>query len=130
MFNYKIEPRFCETDALGHINHTVIPMWLEQARTPVFKLFNPSLSLDNWNLILKKISVDYMSQIYIGTSVEINTYIGEIQQTSFIVEQEVLQNKNMVAKASTVLIHFDYQKQSKADIPPKIRESLIELQKI
>ena len=129
MFSYKVEPRFCETDALGHINHTVVPMWLEQARTPVFKLFNPSLSLEKWNLILKSICVDYSSQIYVGTIVEIKTYIGEIRQTSFTVEQEVFQSEKLVAKANIVLIHFDYQKQIKANIPPEVKENLIKLQK-
>ncbi len=129
MLSYKIEPRFCETDALGHINHTVVPMWLEQARSPVFQLFNPSLSIVNWNLILRKICVDYISQIYLGSIVEIKTYIGEIRQTSFIVEQDVLQNGNLVAKADVILIHFDYETQSKANIPPSIRENLVKLQK-
>ena len=129
MLSYKIEPRFCETDALGHINHTAVPMWLEQARSPIFELFNPSLSLESWNLILKKISIDYISQVYLGSIVEIETYIGEIRKTSFVVEQEVLQNGNLVAKADVVMIHFDYEKQTKENIPTTIKENLVKLQK-
>lgn len=128
MFCYKIEPRFCETDALGHINHTVVPTWLEQARAPIFKLFNPDLTLEKWNLILKKISVDYKSQIYLKPIVEIKTYVGEIHQTSFIVKHEVWQNEIMAAIAEIVLIHFDYTKQVKEDIPPAIKEQLIGMQ--
>lgn len=129
MLSYTIEPRFCETDALGHINHTVVPMWLEQARSPIFELFNPSLSLENWNLILKKINIDYISQVYLGSIVVIKTYIGEIRQTSFVVEQEVFQNGTLVAKADVLMIHFDYEKQTKENIPTAIKENLVKLQK-
>ena len=44
-----ITPGFYETDALGHINNTVIPMWLEKARTPIFKIFTPDLDPKNGN---------------------------------------------------------------------------------
>ena len=44
MLRYKIEPRNNETNATGHIDHTVIPVWFELARTPVYQLFNPDMA--------------------------------------------------------------------------------------
>ena len=32
MLSLTVSPRFAETDALGHINNTVIPVWFEQGR--------------------------------------------------------------------------------------------------
>ncbi|MCJ8299448.1 MAG: hypothetical protein MJK13_11020 [Pseudomonadales bacterium] len=52
MFTNTISPRFLETDALGHINNTVLPMWFEASRDPVFKIFSPELDVNNWKLIL------------------------------------------------------------------------------
>lgn len=43
MFKEIIQPRFNETDALGHINNTVLTAWFEGARDPIFKLFTPDL---------------------------------------------------------------------------------------
>ena len=54
MLSCTMEPRFCETDALGHINNTVVPMWFETARGPVFEVFNPGQDLSKWNVILRK----------------------------------------------------------------------------
>ena len=45
MLATSISPRFLETDALGHINNTVLPMWFEAAREPVFRMFSPELDL-------------------------------------------------------------------------------------
>jgi acyl-CoA thioester hydrolase len=39
MFRMTVTPRFYETDALGHINNTVMAGWFEAAREPVFRFF-------------------------------------------------------------------------------------------
>lgn len=124
MFKYSVEPRFSETDALGHINNTVIPQWFEQGRLPIFKLFNPDLSLAKWNLILKKMDVDFVAQIFLFSPVEIRTAIRSIGNTSFTVYQEVWQKEQLVARGESVMVHFDYEQQAKAPIPATVREQL------
>lgn len=124
MFKYSVEPRFSETDALGHINNTVIPQWFEQGRLPIFKLFNPDLSLAKWNLILKKMDVDFVAQIFLFSPVEIRTAIRSIGNTSFTVYQEVWQKDQLVARGESVMVHFDYEQQVKAPIPATVREQL------
>ena len=123
-FSYTIDPRFAESDALGYINHTSVPVWFEQARTPIFELFNPGLSMDTWNLILKKIEVDYRAQIFLGQPVEISTWIKSLGNSSLVVVHEARQNGELVARGDIVMVHFDYQAQAKATIPNDIRERL------
>ena len=64
MFEYTITPRVADTDALGHINNTVLPCWFEEARTPLFRILNPTMAFDKWNLILARMEVDYLHQIF------------------------------------------------------------------
>ncbi|WP_269617543.1 acyl-CoA thioesterase [Zhongshania sp. BJYM1] len=119
-----MEPRFCETDALGHINNTVVPMWFETARTPIFEVFNPGQDLKKWNMILRKMDVDFIAQIYYGHPVEIRTRIGHIGSSSFTFEHEAWQRDELVAKGSAVMIYFDYVKQCKQEITPALRAEL------
>ena len=126
MFTYQVEPRFSETDALGHINNTIVPNWFEHGRMPIFQLFNPDLSLAKWNLILKKMDVDFVAQIYLFFPVEIRSWITAIGNTSFGVHQEVWQKGELVAQGDCVMVHFDYENQSKAPIPNEVRERLNE----
>lgn len=126
MFTYQVEPRFSETDALGHINNTVVPVWFEQGRLGIFELFNPDLALAKWNLIIKKMDVDFVAQIYLFSPVEIRTSLSAIGNTSFTVHQEVWQKNALVAQGNCVMVHFDYEQQSKASIPPQVREKLQE----
>ena len=66
MFKEIIQPRFNETDALGHINNTVLTQWFEGARDPIFKLFTPDLDTKAWRLILASISVQFKAELFYG----------------------------------------------------------------
>jgi acyl-CoA thioester hydrolase len=103
-----VQPRFSETDALGHINNTVIPVWFETARTPIFKIFNPELDLTKWNLIIAKIDVNYQAQIHYPGDIEIKTYVKKLGNSSLTLLQEVYQNNQKVAYGECVMVKFDY----------------------
>lgn len=126
MFHHEIEPRFNETDALGHISNTAFPVWFEQARMPVFRIFHPTLDVDNWPLIIARLEVDLKAQSYWATPVEIRTSIGRIGNSSFDVVQEAWQNGREVARGVAVLIHFDYDTEKALPIPDDIRAKLTE----
>lgn len=108
MLTMTVQPRFSETDALGHINNTVIPVWFETARTPIFKIFNPELDLTKWNLIIAKIDVNYQAQIHYPGEIEIRTYVKKLGNSSLTLLQEVYQNNQKVAYGECVMVKFDY----------------------
>lgn len=124
MFELKVAPRFMETDALGHVNNTVVPVWFEEGRTPIFELFVPQLDLSRWNLILARISVDFVGQIYYGQEVSIHTGINRIGNSSFEVWHQAIQQDKVVARGQAVMVHFDYQSQRPEAIPEPIRVAL------
>ncbi|GAA3915101.1 thioesterase family protein [Litoribacillus peritrichatus] len=126
MYHLTIAPRFCETDALGHINNSVVPMWFEQARDPIFKYFVPSMKPEDWNLIIARVEVDYLAQLEYAEDVEIKTWLGKIGNSSMSVVQEAWQNGVCCAKGKAVMIHFDYEANAAQPIPPDIREKLAE----
>ncbi len=124
MFHYETEPRFSDTDALGHINNTVYPVWFEQARTPVFRIFHPSLEPKGWPLILARMEIDLKAQCYWATPVKVRSGIGKVGNSSFEVIQEAWQNGVLVARGVTMLIHFDYETQKSVPIPEAVRREL------
>lgn len=120
MFSQTFSPRFTDTDALGHINNTNVPIWFEGARDPVFKLFIPDLDPKNWNLILAKIDVTFHAQMHYGSEMEIKTYIGRIGSSSFNIYQELWQNDAKCASGTAVMVHFCYDKQKPQQIPQQL----------
>lgn len=111
MFSEVIQPRFSETDALGHINNTVFAVWFEGARTAVFRIFTPELNLKQWPLIIARVTIDYHAQTQYGQPVEIRTFISRLGSSSFDVYQEAWQNGVKCASGTTVMVRFNYQQQ-------------------
>lgn len=126
MFTERISPRFAETDALGHINNTVIPVWFEQARKPVFQIFTPDLDPKKWRLIIAKIEVSFLAEIIYGYDVEIRTHLLHVGNTSIQLIQEVYQKDQLCAKGLAVLVHYDYKTKKSVPIPDEIRQYLEE----
>lgn len=124
MFRMTVTPRFYETDALGHINNTVISAWFEASRQPVFQIFNPTLALDKWNIILAKVEIDYVAQTHYGHDVLLLTGIEKIGNSSFVVAQEAWQNDVCVARGKAVQVYFNYATQKSEAIPVGLRAEL------
>ena len=125
MFTEIIEPRFSETDALGHINNTVIPNWFEKAREPIFKYFTPDLDPKKWELIIARIEVDFKAEIFMNDKVEIKTWLEKIGNSSTSVVQQVWQNKRLCAQGKAALIHYDWNIKQPKTINSEIRAQLI-----
>ena len=126
MFHLELEPRFSDTDALGHISNTTLPVWFEQARTPVFRIFHPTLEAETWPLIIARLEIDLMAQSYWHIPVKIKTGIGKIGNSSFHVIQEAWQGDKQIARGVAVLIHFDYEIEKALPIPEDIKARLAE----
>ncbi|GGI86626.1 thioesterase [Shewanella hanedai] len=126
-FNLEIQPRFNETDGLGHINNTVIPVWFEAAREPIFEIFNPSLDLTKWNLIVAGFTIAYTSPTNYGKPVLVKTWISRVGNSSFEVAQESWQQGKKTAEAKTTLVHYDYTIDKSQAISDDVKAQLSQL---
>jgi len=126
MYISTITPRFTDTDALGHINNTNAPIWFEGARDPIFRLFTPDLSPQNWQLIIAKIDVSYHGQLFYGQDIEVRTFVSRVGGASFDVYQELWQHGEKCVSGNAAMVHFDYPSQKSKPIPDDIRSELLE----
>ncbi|MBE8168314.1 MAG: acyl-CoA thioesterase [Shewanella sp.] len=109
---------------MGHISNTVIPVWFEAARDPIFEIFNPSLKLTEWNLILAGFSVNFDAPTYYGKPVTVITTISRIGSSSFEVYQRCLQESEQTASGKTTMVYFDYANERSQAIPEDIKNKL------
>lgn len=120
MFTETFFPRFTDTDALGHINNTSVPIWFEGGREPIFKVFTPDLDPKKWRLIIAKLEVNFHAQMYYGSEMEIKTFITKIGNSSFNIYQELWQNEAKCASGTTVMVHFCFKEQKSKPLPDDI----------
>jgi len=126
MFELEIEPRYNETDAMGHIGNTTLPVWFEHARNPLFKLCHPSLTREDWPLIVAKVEINYRQQTYYDYPVTVKSWVKSIGDKSFIFYQELYQQGKLTATGETVLVWFDYASSTTKAIPDEVRVRLSE----
>ncbi|ATC93195.1 acyl-CoA thioesterase [Pseudoalteromonas tunicata] len=124
MFIEKIAPRFSETDVLGHINNTVLPVWFEAARVPIFKFFTPNLDPHQWRLIVAKIEVTFKGELFYGQDVEVKTMIEKIGGSSFVILQQAWQHGQCCAEGKTVMVRYDFANKCSQALNEQERDAL------
>lgn len=124
MLSEKILPRFSETDSLGHINNTVLPVWFEAARVPIFKIFTPELDPKQWKLIVAKIEVTFLGELFYGQEVEVKTSIERIGSSSFVILQQAWQHGMCCAEGKTVMVRYDFASKSSLPLSELERDAL------
>ncbi|CCQ10411.1 Conserved protein [Pseudoalteromonas luteoviolacea B = ATCC 29581] len=119
-----VQPRFSETDALGHINNTVVPVWFEAARTPIFKIFTPDLDPKQWKLIIAKIEVEFKGELFYGDKVEIRTGIERIGNSSYVIVQQAWQQDRLCAEGKTIMVRYDFANKSATPLSDEEKQGL------
>lgn len=126
-----IKVRFCDLDAMGHVNNAAYLIYLEEAR---FAYYNRVLNIDTnkleFNAVIARIEINYLEQIRLGDNVEVYTRTGAMGNKSSDVEQLIVimdnQNRKIAAKAITKLVSFDYKSNKTMPVPEKER-TIIEM---
>ena len=124
VFSLEINPRFCDTDAMGHINNTVYPVWFLEGRESILRIFTPNLATDEVSLVLAKIEIEYLGEVFFGSTVEVRTYVLRIGVSSVLVGQEVWQNGGLKATSTATMVNFDRNTRKSMPIPMNIKQSL------
>nr|WP_153666042.1 thioesterase family protein [Shewanella intestini] len=123
----ELMPRFCETDALGHINNTVIPVWFEAAREPIFEIVNPGQDVAKWNMIIAGFTITFNAPTYYGKAVTVKTHISRIGNSSFDITQSCWQQGNKTAEAQTTMVHYNYQTQTSVALSDTVKAQLAQV---
>ena len=124
MFKKIITPRISETNITRHIGQTAIPVWLEEGYVEFFRLFNQNLA--EVSLISVNLNLDFLHEIFFGKDVEMLTNVKKIGTSSFVLHQEIYQDRKLCVRALTTLVHFDYLTHKADPIPKTVREILKE----
>lgn len=124
MFRTRIHPRFCDTDALGHVSNTVVPVWLLEGRESLLRLFVPDLDFRKASLVVVRTEIDFPAEIRFGTDVEVTTALEKIGNSSLVVLQEIFQGDVCAVRARTVMVNFDAVNRRAQPVPDALRPQL------
>lgn len=126
IFSHRLEVRFRDCDAMGHVNNAVYLTYLEQARFAHWRSigrFGPRQDVPN--VILARAEIDFRRPVRYGDLLEIRIGVAAVGRTSFTYEYEIVgEDGNIVATAKSVLVMYDYQAATPVPIPEEMRALL------
>jgi acyl-CoA thioester hydrolase len=119
----RLEVRFRDIDAFGHVNNAAFVTYLEQARIR-FLIDNLHIETpQNLPLILAALEVDFRAPILFGQEVEIGTRVDWVGNTSFSMSHRMTAGtladagERLAAEATTVLVAYDYATERPIRVP-------------
>ena len=120
----RIQTRWPDFDALGHLNHAVYHVYLDEARDETLR--NTVGDFDAWPNVVVHASIDYRREVALGVrEVIVHTQIAEVGRSSVRFEQRIVTpDGELAAEAEAVLVAWDPETRRSREITPEERQRL------
>ena len=129
MYSHKIEVRFNDFDAMGHVNNAVFLTYLEMARINYMKHVVQSnesyIHSRKFDFILAHVSIDYKLPIE-SQFIIAQIWVSKIGNSSFEFSYKLIDEKNesVFATATSIQVSYDYKLKNKVPLPDEFRTFL------
>ncbi len=120
----ELEVRGYELDSFGHVNHSVYLNYLEHARWRM--LYEAGITLEKlqqWKRwpVIAKIEVEYLKPTFLGERLIVHSHVTSQRKTSFIVEQTITRDEQLVLKARIHAVMVN-EKGRPAEMPSEVSQ--------
>ena len=124
----RVEVRFRDLDAFGHVNNAVTTSYVEHGRIRYLRDVLGFSPVGEMPMILGMIQVDYVTPIYFGEFVDVASRVDWIGTTSLAMSHRLTAggDEHEVARATSVLVAYDYAESKPMPVPEEWRSTLTE----
>lgn len=99
--------RFNDTDRLGHVNNAVFAVMLEQGRSELAVEAGLPVESDKASLVIVRLELDFLREMAWPGAVTIETVVARLGNRSFTLQQRLVLDEELCARAVTVLVVMD-----------------------
>ena len=122
----RVEVRFRDVDAFGHVNNAVVSSYVEHGRIRYLRDvlgLRPPVTMA---MILAMIKVEYETPIFFGETVEVASRVDWIGRTSLSMSHRLTDadDEHELARATSVLVAYDYPSARPKPVPDEWRAKL------
>jgi acyl-CoA thioester hydrolase len=132
---HRVEVRFSDTDAMGHVNNASYLTFAEIARLAYYEhVTKEPLPLATHGaqegMILAEIRITYRNPAFYGEVLSIETRVDGIGRTSFVMVHRLTAAASrygparLIAVADSVLVMYDYQDEKPIPVPARLVASI------
>jgi acyl-CoA thioester hydrolase len=123
-FVHREHVRFRDLDAMGHVNNAVFATYIEQARIEYLRRLGLLNGPVYMGMILARLEIDFLAPGDPEGEVEIGVRPARAGNKSFELDYELRQGDRLIARATTVLVAYDYEQAQSIPLPMQWREQL------
>jgi len=122
----RVEVRFRDIDAFGHVNNAVFASYTEQARVSYLRDVLSADPVGRMPLILAMLKLDFVSPIMFGETVEIGSRVDWLGRSSIAMSHRMasVDDDRDLAHVTSVLVAYDYERARPMPIPDGWRATL------
>jgi acyl-CoA thioester hydrolase len=123
---HEIQPRFRDTDAMGHINNAVYITYLEVARIAYWRALEATREYGQGPFILARIAADFRSEARVDETLLVGIRCEWIGTKSFALSYEIREKSTgrLVVEADSVLVCYDYVRRQSIPMPEALRRRI------
>ena len=122
----RIDVRFRDIDAFGHVNNAVVSTYVELARVRYLVDVLQVQPIGVMPLILAHISIDYLSPILFEDVVEVGSRVDWLGTSSIGMSHGLtaVADGRELARSGSVLVTYDYEQNRPMPVPDDWRQAL------
>ncbi|MFA5040179.1 MAG: thioesterase family protein [Bdellovibrionales bacterium] len=116
--------RFCDLDALGHVNNNAMGTYFENARAKLFHLVTPGWPWGKTVFILARTCISFKHELNLPARLKVGTCITKIGTTSIHVANALYHAGKPISYSESISVLIDQKKRTPVRIPDDLRKVL------
>jgi acyl-CoA thioester hydrolase len=116
--------RFRDLDPMGHVNNAVFLTYIEQARVTYLAEVGAATGLEDMNIIVARVEIDFKAPVRLGQEVEISVRASRFGTKSFDLDYVLRVDGETVAEAKSVQVTYDYGRREAVPLPAEWRDKM------
>lgn len=122
VFHWVVDVRFRDIDALGHAHHSLLLVYIEEARAAWWRGLSGSSDPTAIDYVLGEVRVRFLRRVLYPQRLDITLRVARIGTSSFDLEYEVRgSDGGLLATAATSQVMFDRRTEKSMPIPAALR---------
>lgn len=123
--DYKVDIRFADIDAMGHVNNAVYFTYFEQARIHFFATaMNRSWDWKKLGILVAHNEIDYYKPVLLQDHITIKVSCMNIGSKSFTLGYHIMRGNELCSKGASVLVCYNHEQKQTQQIPAEWVEML------
>jgi acyl-CoA thioester hydrolase len=121
-FCHSLDIRFRDLDPMGHVHHSIMLIYLEEARARYWQEVAGCPGLADIDYVLAEVTIRYHRRIEFPQRIEIVVRTNRVGGKSFVQQFEIRSAAGeRLASGRTVQVMYDYEAGSSKEVPEDVR---------